>query len=54
MTESCTILAMKIYYMFYSVNCQMFFMNVNPNLMLVDQNVHLQTLYESLIQTYSY
>ena len=40
--------------MFHSLNCQMFSMNFHQNLMHIHQNAHLQTLYETLIQTYIY
>ena len=29
-------------------------MNVHQNLMHIDRNAHLQTLYETLVQTYTY
>ena len=36
--------------MLYSVTRQMFSMNVHQNLIHIDQNARLQTLYETLIQ----
>ena len=38
----------------YSVNCQMFFMNVHRNWMHIDRNTHLLTLSETLLQAYTY
>ena len=50
-----TLLVIKTlcYVILYSVNCQMSSTNVHLNLIPIDQNVRLQTLYEPLIQTYT-
>ena len=46
---------MKFFILLYILSiCQMFSMNVLQNLMHNDQNSHLQTLNETLIQTYTY
>ena len=42
---------MIFFYIFYFVNSQKFSINFNQNLMHIDQNAHLQTLYDTLIQT---